>query len=190
MRPLLAAAATAACLPTLAAAPHTPEPPPPTAKAVFAAGHYWYVEAAFERHPAVLAAVTGTANPGPNAVQAVEVTYDTRPAAYGDLAIYFFRVHDPTQRDRQDDDVGRIFRSSLLVADDTQREDAIRVLERWKKKLRAPMQTAVETLDRFAQAPEADQDFVRRHPADPHVTGVIAPKLHRMLELAPPDLSR
>ncbi|MCX7915945.1 MAG: peptide-methionine (S)-S-oxide reductase MsrA, partial [Verrucomicrobiae bacterium] len=88
------------------------------ARAVFAGGCFWCVEAAFEQVPGVMDVVSGYAG-GEAATanyeqvcrgttghaEAVEVTYDPRKVSYGALLRVFFTAHDPTTKNRQGPDV-------------------------------------------------------------------------------------
>ena len=108
------------------------------AKATFAAGCFWGVEAAFRQVDGVLATRVGyicgdTDNPNYKDVstertghaEAVEVEFDPASATFEDLLTVFWENHDPTQLNRQGPDTGYQYRSAIFYHDDDQRNTAI-----------------------------------------------------------------
>src|SRR5262245_54408847 len=100
-------------------------------QAVLAGGCFWCVEAVYRQLMGVLDVKSGyaggtedTANyravcsGTTNHAEAIEITYDPSKTTFGQLLKIFFSVaHDPTQRDRQGNDVGRQYRSAVFYAD-------------------------------------------------------------------------
>jgi peptide methionine sulfoxide reductase msrA/msrB len=109
----------------------------PLATATFAAGCFWGVQAAFDDVPGVVSTRAGysgghTARPSYEQVctgttghaESVEVVYDPSRVTYSTLLDLFWRIHDPTQVNRQGPDYGEQYRSAIFYQDDAQRRAA------------------------------------------------------------------
>jgi peptide-methionine (S)-S-oxide reductase len=148
-----------------------------TAKATFAAGCFWGVEADFRMVEGVTATRVGyigghTDNPTYRQVcshstghaEAVEVTYDPDRVGYDELLRVFWKGHDPTQVDRQGPDIGDQYRSAIFVHDDAQREAAEasqRALER-EGRLRGPIATQIIPAGTFWEAEDHHQQYLEK----------------------------
>ena len=97
--------------------------------------------------------------------EVVLVSYDPEVVTYDRLLDVFWRIHDPTQVDRQGPDVGRQYRSVVFCHGDDQREAA----ERSKTDLaasgahRRPVATAIEPARKFRRAEEYHQRYEEKH---------------------------
>ncbi len=105
--------------------------------AIFAGGCFWCTEAVFAGLAGVTSVESGyiggqVANPAYKAVcagttghaEAIRVTYDPAIIGYGDLLDVHFATHDPTQLNRQGNDVGTQYRSALFPLDTAQETEA------------------------------------------------------------------
>lgn len=144
--------------------------------AIFAAGCFWGVEAAFRQVPGVLDAVSGyiggsTDNPnyrqvcahGTGHAEAVEVTYDPSRVTYGQLLDVFWQIHDPTQLNRQGPDVGDQYRSAIFTHGPQQQEAAIASRDREQMRLRRPIVTQIVAAPKFWAAEEYHQRYFEKN---------------------------
>lgn len=99
--------------------------------------------------------------------ESVEVVFDPRRLSYEELlTTWFFRMHDPTTRDRQGNDRGSQYRSAIFYADDLQRTIAERVKRavdrsgKWKN----PVVTEIVPATTFYPAEEYHQDYLLKNP--------------------------
>jgi len=175
---------------------------PASAKAVFAGGCFWGVEAVFEHVRGVRDVRSGYAggrgttahyeqvgNGDTGHAESVEVTYDPSKVSYGQLLKVFFAVaHDPTQVNRQGPDVGTQYRSAIFTANDEQARIAkayIAQMTAAKTFGRAPIATQVAPLRAFYPAEAYHQDFARLNPNHPYIVVNDAPKVARLHERFP-----
>ena len=172
------------------------------AKAYFAAGCFWCVEAIFESVKGVHEVYSGyaggeTKNPNYNQIgtgrtghaEAVEVYYDPKVVSFGTLVQVFFGSHDPTTPNRQGPDRGSQYRSIAFYQNSSEREmiqDYIALLEKEGIFSNAII-TEVEPLDKFYFAEEYHQDYEKRNPNNPYVRSVSIPRL-RKFQKAYPEL--
>lgn len=173
----LVAAAFAAAAPLAQA--QSAAPAAAVAKATFAGGCFWCVEADFDRIEGVLLTTSGyiggrVADPtyeqvsagGTGHAEAVEVVFDPRKVSYAQLVEYFWRTVDPTVKDRQFCDVGSQYRTGIFVHDEAQRrvaEASKSALERTKP-FKAPIVTEIAPATTFYPAEEYHQDYYRKNP--------------------------
>jgi peptide-methionine (S)-S-oxide reductase len=177
----------------------TPLSPTPLEKtAVLAGGCFWCVEAVFKELRGVTSVRSGyagdtaeTANyrtvcsGRTNHAEAIEVRYDASQTTFGQLLkIHFSVAHDPTQLDRQGNDMGRQYRSAVFFADDEQK----RVAEAYIQQLNEarvfnhPIVTTLEPLVAFYPAEDYHQDYAARNPNQPYVAYIAQPKVEKLRE--------
>jgi peptide-methionine (S)-S-oxide reductase len=166
------------------------------AVAVFAGGCFWCTEAVYRELDGVKSVVSGyaggtaaTANyeavcgGRTNHAEAIEIRYDPAKVSYGQLLKIFFSVaHDPTQLDRQGNDIGRQYRSAVFYADDEQKRVAADYIKRIDaaKWFDRPIATTLEPLERFYPGEDYHQDYARRNPYQPYIMMTAAPKLQKL----------
>jgi peptide methionine sulfoxide reductase msrA/msrB len=154
--------------------------------AYFAGGCFWGLEHYFQEGPGVLDAVSGymqgaVDQPSYKEVcadttghaETVKVVFDPQRISFRRLLEAFFKMHDPTQLNRQGPDVGEQYRSGIWVANDAQRHEA----EAYVKELAASgrydgrrIVTQIEPARVFWPAEEYHQDYVTKTGRACHVT--------------------
>jgi peptide-methionine (S)-S-oxide reductase len=153
-----------------------------TETATFAAGCFWGVEAAFRQLPGVVDAISGytggaTVDPTYQQVcsdrtghaEAVEVTYDPARISYDTLLDAFWKMHDPTQMNRQGPDVGSQYRSAIFTHSPQQAAAARASLEAEQAKLGKPIATQIVEAPVFYRAEDYHQKYFERHGVACHV---------------------
>ena len=98
--------------------------------------------------------------------EAVRVEYDPRQLSFEQLLRWFFRMHDPTTKDRQGNDRGSSYRSAIFYHSEDQRRTAEAFLDRLNEagKWGAPVVTELQRADQFWKAEEDHQDYLEKMP--------------------------
>ena len=103
-----------------------------------------------------------------NHAEVVRVVFDPARVDLETVLIAFWENHDPTQGDRQGNDVGSNYRSAIYVRDAAQREVAERTRDHYQAVLAAHghgrITTEIDTLKRYGRAEEAHQDYLVKNP--------------------------
>jgi peptide-methionine (S)-S-oxide reductase len=171
------------------------------AAAVLAGGCFWCVEAVYLQLDGVRAVTSGyaggtadTANyrtvcsGTTNHAEVVRVTYDPSRISYGQiLKVFFWIAHDPTELNRQGNDIGRQYRSAIFYADERQREVAAAYIKQLNEArvFPKPIVTTLEPLEAFYEAEPYHQNYAALNPAQPYVAAVAAPKVKKARSLLP-----
>lgn len=172
--------------------------------AVLAGGCFWCTEAVYRELDGVASVVSGYAGGTPETAnyravcegqtdhaEAIEIRFDPRRASFGEILRIFFAVaHDPTELDRQGNDVGRQYRSAIFYAGADQKriaKDYIAKLDRLRVFDR-PIVTTLEPLKKFHRAEDDHQDYARLNPRQPYVLHVAAPKVAKLRAYFPDRL--
>ena len=146
-------------------------------KATFGAGCFWHVEAEFRKVEGVVSTAAGyagghTENPSYEDVcshttghaEVVEVTYDPEKVSYDKLLDIFWKLHDPTQLNRQGPDVGYQYRSVIFYYSDAQRDAAVAAKEGLEKSgaYKRPVVTQILPAPTFWRAEEYHQQYFEK----------------------------
>lgn len=112
--------------------------------------------------------------------EVVRLQFDPEQVTFRELLEVFFVIHDPTQRDRQGNDVGTQYRSVVFPTTEAQQREAREMIASLEAErvFPAPVVTAVEPVGvTFWPAEEVHFDFFTEHPEQPYCQYVVAPKL-------------
>ncbi|PTQ09929.1 peptide-methionine (S)-S-oxide reductase [Sphingomonas oleivorans] len=159
--------------------------------ATLAGGCFWCVEAVFDDVLGVSSVESGyigghVANPTYKQVcggdtghaEAIRIHYDPAVIGYDDLLDIFFHVHDPTQLNRQGNDIGTQYRSAIFPHSPEQETAARAAIGRAQAEHDRPVVTTIEPLTDWYPAEDYHQEyFAREGSANPYCMAVVAPKL-------------
>ncbi|NLE46013.1 MAG: peptide-methionine (S)-S-oxide reductase MsrA [Chloroflexi bacterium] len=165
-----------------------------TQLATFGGGCFWCLEAVFEQVNGVESVVSGYSGgdiPSPSYEQVcsgrtghaevVQLRFDPTVVSFRELLEVFFCIHDPTQLNRQGNDVGTQYRSAIFVHDEEQDRIARDMISRLSSisPKPDPIVTQVAPFQTFYAAEAYHQVYFRNHRGHPYCRVVIAPKVAR-----------
>ena len=166
-------------------------------KIVLGSGCFWGAEKGYEALEGVIDAVSGYAdgegvrpnyreitkftnkfNPN-NHAEVVEVTFNRNLISIEDLMIHYLESHDPTQFNRQGNDIGTQYRSIVLFSNNSQKQKILELIAEYQILLNeegyGQIRTAVKPLKKFFKAENYHQDYIKKNPngyCPDHSTGV------------------
>ncbi len=166
-------------------------------KIVLGSGCFWGAEKGYEALEGVIDAVSGYAdgegvrpnyreitkftnkfNPN-NHAEVVEVTFNRNLISIEDLMIHYLESHDPTQFNRQGNDIGTQYRSIVLFSNNSQKQKILELISEYQILLNeegyGQIRTAVKPLKKFFKAENYHQDYIKKNPngyCPDHSTGV------------------
>ena len=178
-------------------------------KIILGSGCFWGAEKGYESLPGVIDAVSGYAdgdgvqptyreitklkhkfNPN-NHAEVVEVTYNTNIISTADLLMHYFGSHDPTQLNRQGNDVGTQYRSIILYSNEDQRLVIQEIGSAYQALLSdagyGKLTTVIKPITKFYKAENYHQDYIKKNPngyCPDHSTGV---KFNNKKQVTMPD---
>ncbi|WP_156841510.1 peptide-methionine (S)-S-oxide reductase MsrA [Novosphingobium aquimarinum] len=162
--------------------------------AILAGGCFWCTEAVFRDVIGVSEVESGyiggeVPNPTYKAVcsgstghaEAIRVTYDPDTISLAEILDVFLGTHDPTQLNRQGNDVGTQYRSAIFPLDDAQRAEAEAAIERWNAQNGATAVTTIEGPATWYPAEDYHQEYWEGEgQRNPYCQAVIPPKLMKL----------
>ena len=166
-------------------------------KIILGSGCFWGAEKGYESLPGVIDAVSGYADGKGvrasyseitkfknkfnvnNHAEVVEVTYNKNLISTEELLIHYFESHDPTQLNKQGNDIGTQYRSIILYSTQEQKQAIDKIMQNYQRLLSAagygPIVTAVKPIKNFYKAEKYHQDYIAKNPngyCPDHSTGV------------------
>lgn len=162
--------------------------------ATFAAGCFWCVEAQFQQLEGVDSVVSGYIDghvPNPTYKQvctgttghaeACNIIYDPQKISYDELLAAFFTAHDPTQLNRQGNDIGTQYRSGIYYHNEEQKEKANYYIHKLneEKVYDQPIVTEVKPYDVFYVAEDYHQNYYNQNSEEGYCAMVIKPKMEK-----------
>ena len=162
------------------------------AKAYFASGCFWCVEAIYESVSGVNEVINGysgghTENPTyqlsntgrTGHAEAVEVLYDPNIVSFSTLLDVYFGSQDITQVNGQGPDNGSQYRSIIFYQNENQKEKITNKKKQLAKKLNVTIAAEVYPFLKFWKGEDYHQDFERLHPNNPYVRNISIPRLKK-----------
>lgn len=171
------------------------------ARAYFASGCFWCVEAIFESVKGVDEVISGysggyTKNPTYQAsntgktghAEAVEVIYNPNIVSFETLVDVYFASQNVTQENGQGNDRGSQYRSILFYQNEIQKQIILEKKVALAQKLKTKIAAEVYPFQKFWKAEDYHQDYEKRHPNHPYIQNVSIPRLNRFKASFPKEL--
>lgn len=160
--------------------------------ATLGGGCFWCLEAVYEELLGVVDVESGYAGghvgkPSYRAVcngdtghaEVVRVEFDPAQISYREILEVFFTIHDPTQLNRQGNDVGEQYRSVIFTHSDEQRRVADEIVREIQPHYDGEVVTLVVLASNYFRAETEHQEYFRHNPAQGYCMFVVAPKVEK-----------
>lgn len=142
---------------------------------IIGGGCFWGMEELFRKRPGVVETEVGyaggtnerpTYENHPGHAEVLKVIYDPSVTTASELLHYLFRIHDPTTKNQQGNDIGTSYRSVIFYTDEAEKAAAEGVLEEVEElgKWDGPITTTLEPLKNYFPAEEEHQDYLQKNP--------------------------
>lgn len=161
-------------------------------EATLAGGCFWCIESAFNKVSGVKSALSGYAGGHKDKptyeevckgdtghAEVVRVNFDADEISYREVLEIFFALHDPTQLNRQGNDVGTQYRSAVYYHDAAQKTEAEAIIKEmtdegiWPD----PIVTEITQINNYFEAEAYHQDYFNNNPQNQYCAMVVTPKL-------------
>ncbi|TKB47384.1 peptide-methionine (S)-S-oxide reductase MsrA [Thalassotalea mangrovi] len=163
--------------------------------ATLAGGCFWCLEAPFQRVPGVVKVISGymggdVENPTYAQIcsgttghaEVVQIQFIAEQLSFDEILDIFFILHDPTQLDRQGNDIGSQYRSAIFPHNEEQKRRAIEKIRTLNEHggYAEKIVTNIEPLAHFYRAEDYHQDYYDSNPYQPYCQIIVAPKLEKL----------
>ena len=161
-------------------------------EAVLGGGCFWCLEAAYEELDGVSEVVSGyagghTEQPSYREVcrgktghaEVIKIKYNEQKISYKEILEFFFRIHNPTTKNKQGPDTGTQYRSIILYQNQKQEQTAEKFIENEQSNYENKIVTEVKELDKFWKAEEKHQNYFEKNPNDAYCTMHAQPKVEK-----------
>jgi peptide-methionine (S)-S-oxide reductase len=167
-------------------------------EATLGAGCFWCIEACYNDLKGIISVTSGyagghldhptykqigTGNTGH--AEVARVVYDDEVISYDELLEVFWFVHDPTQLNRQGNDIGTQYRSVIFFHDEDQKEKAVA----YKNKLTEakvwdnPIVTEISPISTYFPAEDYHQNYLELNPGNAYCQAVVRPKYEKFKKI-------
>lgn len=143
--------------------------------AYFSLGCFWSPQLEFEKIKGVKKAEVGycggndpnttyekVCSGSTNHAETIKVEFDENEISYEELVRFFFKIHDPTQLNRQGLDIGTQYRSEIFYKDENQKKIAEKIKEEFNKKFNGKVVTNISEEKLYQPAEEYHQYYLKR----------------------------
>lgn len=161
---------------------------------ILAGGCFWCIETIYNKIEGVESAISGyigghTSNPtykdictgSTGHAEVIKVLFDSKLISLEQLLDIFWTVHDPTQLNRQGNDIGTQYRSAIFYNSPEQLEivenSLIKARELWGENVVTQIENALN--HQFYEAEDYHQNYYDNHPGQGYCTAVINPKVSK-----------
>ena len=160
---------------------------------VLGGGCFWCLDSAYVQFKGIVDVTCGytggsMANPTYEAVcngntghaEVVSISFDESVISSEQVLDIFFTLHDPTQLNRQGNDIGTQYRSSMFYSSAEQKQVFESAVERAQQIWGQGIVTELAPISEFYRAEEYHQDFFAKNPNQGYCVAVVAPKLAKV----------
>ncbi len=160
--------------------------------ATLAGGCFWCIEGAFSQVKGILSATSGymggqSKNPNYEQIctgksghaEVVQLVFNPKVISYQDILEIFFTLHDPTQLNRQGNDIGSQYRSAIFYHDENQKSSALNIINTMTESAMFDREIVTQlcSVDTFYSGENYHQNYFNNNPESQYCQAIVSPKL-------------